>query len=152
MKSLTSEKVLRETRERLRSVKETDAGLWGTMSARQMMRHVGDAYEVALGRRKNSSTEARGAISPAMVKLIALRTGVKWPKGVKTTPELVVALNAEEGEAFEDLIDRAIERMEALAAAETCDGGHPIFGTMTRGDWMRWGYLHADHHLRQFGR
>jgi hypothetical protein len=29
---------------------------------------------------------------------------------------------------------------------------HPVFGPMTREDWWRWGYLHADHHLRQFGR
>ncbi len=29
---------------------------------------------------------------------------------------------------------------------------HPIFGTMTTAEWMRWGYLHTDHHLRQFGR
>jgi hypothetical protein len=29
---------------------------------------------------------------------------------------------------------------------------HPFFGPMSREDWLRWGYLHADHHLRQFGR
>jgi hypothetical protein len=29
---------------------------------------------------------------------------------------------------------------------------HPIFGRMTEAEWMRWGYLHTDHHLRQFGR
>ena len=28
---------------------------------------------------------------------------------------------------------------------------HPVFGPMTRGAWLRWGYLHTDHHLRQFG-
>ncbi len=28
---------------------------------------------------------------------------------------------------------------------------HPIFGEMTEKDWMRWGYLHMDHHFRQFG-
>jgi hypothetical protein len=28
---------------------------------------------------------------------------------------------------------------------------HPIFGAMTEEEWMRWGYLHMDHHLRQFG-
>jgi hypothetical protein len=28
---------------------------------------------------------------------------------------------------------------------------HPIFGPMSAAAWMRWGYLHADHHLRQFG-
>jgi Protein of unknown function (DUF1569) len=29
---------------------------------------------------------------------------------------------------------------------------HPFFGPMTSAEWMRWGYLHTDHHLRQFGR
>jgi hypothetical protein len=33
----------------------------------------------------------------------------------------------------------------------TFAAGHPIFGPMNYDDWMRWGYLHADHHLRQFG-
>jgi hypothetical protein len=28
---------------------------------------------------------------------------------------------------------------------------HPIFGRMSEAAWMRWAYLHTDHHLRQFG-
>ena len=28
---------------------------------------------------------------------------------------------------------------------------HPIFGALSRAAWLRWGYLHVDHHLRQFG-
>jgi hypothetical protein len=28
---------------------------------------------------------------------------------------------------------------------------HPIFGRMSEAAWLRWGWLHADHHLRQFG-
>ena len=28
---------------------------------------------------------------------------------------------------------------------------HPIFGRMSDAEWLRWGYLHMDHHLRQFG-
>jgi hypothetical protein len=28
---------------------------------------------------------------------------------------------------------------------------HPIFGPMSDAAWLRWGYLHMDHHLRQFG-
>ena len=36
------------------------------------------------------------------------------------------------------------------------DGGaawppHPIFGRMSQRAWLRWAYLHMDHHLRQFG-
>jgi len=29
---------------------------------------------------------------------------------------------------------------------------HSLFGQMSYVDWMRWGYLHTDHHLREFGR
>jgi hypothetical protein len=28
---------------------------------------------------------------------------------------------------------------------------HPLFDEMSERDWLRWGYLHVDHHLRQFG-
>lgn len=28
---------------------------------------------------------------------------------------------------------------------------HSIFGPMTSAEWLRWGHLHLDHHLRQFG-
>ena len=28
---------------------------------------------------------------------------------------------------------------------------HPIFGRMSQRAWLRWAYLHMDHHLRQFG-
>ena len=38
------------------------------------------------------------------------------------------------------------------AGASSYAPSHPMFGPMTPEDWMRWGYLHADHHLRQFGR
>ena len=30
-------------------------------------------------------------------------------------------------------------------------GEHPHFGAMSEREWMRLAYLHADHHLRQFG-
>ena len=35
---------------------------------------------------------------------------------------------------------------------ESGSGSIPMFGHMSEKDWMQWGYLHADHHLRQFGR
>jgi hypothetical protein len=28
---------------------------------------------------------------------------------------------------------------------------HPLFGAMSAAAWLRWAYLHLDHHLRQFG-
>ena len=47
-------------------------------------------------------------------------------------------------------LERLLDRVSAEA------GGfeglrHPTLGPMSRAQWLRWGYLHADHHLRQFG-
>jgi hypothetical protein len=28
---------------------------------------------------------------------------------------------------------------------------HPVFGQMSESAWLRWAYVHTDHHLRQFG-
>jgi hypothetical protein len=47
-----------------------------------------------------------------------------------------------------------VERLLELMATRGPDfdwPAHPIFGRMSRAAWLRWGYLHADHHLRQFG-
>ncbi|HEY6374173.1 MAG TPA: hypothetical protein VIX90_01475, partial [Edaphobacter sp.] len=51
MKSLASAEVLSETRERLLRLGADDRALWGRMTAAQMVRHLGCAYEVALGER-----------------------------------------------------------------------------------------------------
>ena len=47
--------------------------------------------------------------------------------------------------------------LEALLELVTAERGrldrqpHPLFGAMSDAAWLRWGYLHMDHHLRQFG-
>jgi hypothetical protein len=50
------------------------------------------------------------------------------------------------------------DRRDLLAAMErfcsvpdSVRSPHPMMGVLTRAEWMKWGYLHADHHLRQFG-
>ena len=76
---------------------------------------------------------------------------MQWPKGVRTVPELkrgaaVVPIEYEHDVAG---LLAALERFVLLR--ENCNA-HAFFGRMEPADWMRWGYLHADHHLRQFGR
>ena len=148
MKSLASAEVVSETRARLLKVEAGDRALWGKMTATQMVRHVGCAYEVALGEREMGRVKMR---FPKVVKWVALRSGVKWPKNVKTTPELERLTQEETGGVWEELVEAAIVKMEAVARTpRECE--HPIFGLLTAEEWLRWGYLHADHHLRQFGR
>jgi hypothetical protein len=149
MKSLASVEVLSETRARLRDVRVGDRGLWGKMTAKQMVRHLGCAYEMALGDRR---VEPIHGLPPVLAKWGALRSGLRWPKNYQTPPELKRAIADHGADEFDVLVRGVIERMETLAKGARMAPTHPMFGPMTEKDWMRWGYLHTDHHLRQFGR
>jgi hypothetical protein len=41
--------------------------------------------------------------------------------------------------------------MERFVPEAVRTSRHPLWGRMTEWEWGRWGYLHTDHHLRQFG-
>jgi Protein of unknown function (DUF1569) len=43
------------------------------------------------------------------------------------------------------LVDRFCEFHASIRRS-----AHPYFGVMREDEWLRWGYLHTDHHLRQF--
>lgn len=149
MKSLASLEALSEIRTRLRSVKVDDRPRWGKMTAKKMIRHLGCSYEVALGERTVGPLKG---MPPVLMKWVALRLPMRWPKNLPTTPELKRAVAENLDFTFAALVDAAIARMQEVASGDRFAPTHPMFGPMTAEDWMRWGYLHADHHLRQFGR
>lgn len=64
------------------------------------------------------------------------------------------SLRAAEGEFDVDraVLARELKRFASQGRADGSFPDHPMFGPMSFADWMRWGYLHTDHHLRQFGR
>ena len=136
---------------RISALAPSDRRVWGKMSVDQMICHLRDSYLVALG--EKSVTSATGFFQRTLIKWIALRGPAKWPKGTRTGPEVEQGVGGTPPVEFES--DRT-----ALTAVlkRFCDGSaklapaHPFFGPMSRQEWLRWGYLHADHHLRQFGR
>jgi hypothetical protein len=149
MKSLASASVVAEMRERFRKLTEEDRPLWGKMTVRQMVKHLSCSYEVALGDRGASAVPGP---PPWLIKFAALRVPLRWPKGTETTPELKRVLTEESAATLGELVEETIAKMEAVASGARWEESHPMFGRMSAKDWKRWGYLHADHHLRQFGR
>ena len=149
MKSLASASVVAEIRERLLRLTPEDRALWGRMSVTQMVRHLDYAYDVALADR---SVGPVSGPPPWLLKFAALRLPIRWQKGTPTTQELVVALEEDCPLSFAELVSETIGKVEAVASGVRWQSSHPFFGKMSAKDWMRWGYLHADHHLRQFGR
>jgi hypothetical protein len=87
------------------------------------------------------------------IEWIALWAPLKWMKGYPTRPELEQGKGGTPPAQFESDRDALLVVVERFAKdlPQPCLP-HPVFGPMKVHDWRRWGYLHADHHLRQFGR
>ncbi len=149
MKTLAQPRDLRELQERLTRLSPADVPLWGLMSVGQMLCHVREAFAAPLGER--SVTPVRAPIPGPVIKWLALSLPVAWPRSGPTVPELQIAALPEPASLVEDRT-AAMAKLLQFADRREITAPHPIFGRMNTGDWMRWGYLHTDHHLRQFGR
>jgi hypothetical protein len=71
---------------RLHTLRVDTARQWGQMSAHQMVCHLGDAFRVSLAAR--SADPVGSSLAHTVVKLIALRLPVPWPKGSPSAPQL----------------------------------------------------------------
>ena len=81
------------------------------------------------------------------------RTPLKWSKGVPTRPEVDPQRGGTNPSEFAHDYERLQTSLETFveAAVEGRYDSHPFFGPLSPEEWLRWGYLHTDHHLRQFG-
>ena len=151
MKTLAHQRCRAEIVRRLRSLRPESTRRWGQMSAHQMICHLCDSCRIATGERRAS--DAGGLMQRTLVKWIALYLPVRWPPGLPTRPEVDQLVGGTKPVEFA----ADVAQLEALLEfITTRDRGfdwaaHPIFGTMSQAAWLRWAYLHADHHLRQFG-
>ena len=151
MRTLENPRVLRELLDRLGRLRPDSVAQWGRMSAHQMICHLCDSARMAIGERDVSA--ATGLYQRTLLKWIALYAPLPWPPGIVTRPEVdQVAGGTKPGQFAMDvemlrvLTARLIEQEAGLAGR-----AHPIFGPLSRRAWMRWAFLHMDHHLRQFG-
>ena len=137
---------------RIGELTPSDTRRWGLMNVHQMVCHLDDSYKIALGQ-KTSSPAGGGRMQGSVIKWFALKAPMRWPKGVPTRPEVEQGKGGTlPGDFNDDLASLQGSLSRFCEALPRPLPTHPIFGAMTMDDWMRWGYLHADHHLRQFGR
>ncbi len=104
---------------------------------------IGETRAQAIGRLRDRT----------LIKWIALYLPVRWPEGIQTVPELDPELAPAPASAFAADVESVVALLNEMAAKDRSFAWppHPIFGAMSRAAWLRWGWLHTDHHLRQFG-
>ena len=119
------------------------------MTAHHMICHLSDSFLLPLGERQASM--ATGIFQRTVMKWGALWFPMPWPKDLRTRPEM------EQGRGGTAPIEFGKDRaglhnaMRRFSALEDFGSTpHPLFGPLTAAEWKRWGFLHADHHLRQF--
>jgi hypothetical protein len=121
---------------------------WGRMTPNEMLCHLADAFELALGARP--FTPADTWMLRTVIKYVALHTSLAWPQGRPTPAEVAQGAGGTRPVDFERDRARAVDLLRRFAAADARHATHPFFGPLTRDEWMIWGYRHTDHHLRQF--
>jgi hypothetical protein len=149
-RSSASASELTRLRARLAALRHDSPRRWGTLTVDEMLCHVADSFRATLGERHASPLKT-SPVQAWLMKFVALRTPLPWPKGLPTRPEVdphQAGTRPEEFEADRSAVDALLVR---FADSATRYHVHPMFGTMARADWLVWAYRHVDHHLRQFG-
>jgi hypothetical protein len=136
---------------RLRALRADSPRRWGRMSAHQMVCHLSDAFLCATG--DKPARDASNPFTRTLVKWWALGVPLRWPAGVPTRPEMDQEKGGTRPGEFAADVERLAVLVERLTAPslDFAWGTHPLFGRMAPASWLRWGWLHMDHHLRQFG-
>ena len=120
------------------------------MTPGEMLCHLRDTFELFLGARPGKPRHPP-LWSRTELKWIALDGPFRWPHSVRTMREIDPK---RDGSRPADLaadrasLEVALRRFVAEAPRITAE--HPIFGPLDERRWLRWGWRHVDHHLRQF--
>jgi hypothetical protein len=151
MKTLGNPRDKQDTLRRVALLQPDHRARWGRMSPHQMLCHLNDSFLAVMGEKYVSPST--GPLQRSVVKWIALYAPIRWPKGVPTRPEMDQFAGGSAPSEFDcdrQVLVTLIERF-SNPKRDFEWSAHPIFGRMPDPEWLRWGYLHSDHHLRQFG-
>lgn len=154
MKSLSRPEQKQELLSRIQRVQPASERLWGKMSSHQMICHLADGYRLYMGEISGEPIAA-SALIKGIIRTAALYMPIPWPRGViPTLPSIdqAAGYGTSPAEFTNDVrvLCKLLEQFTQLPSNYVWNQ-HPGLGKLSYSQWMRLGYLHADHHLRQFG-
>ena len=149
MENLFNKKDFEKIILRLSSITPLSEKLWGEMEVNQMIVHLKDQLDIAMGIK---AAKAQGPlILRTMVGRYLALYVLPWRKGKEATPkEMDACMNGMIITDFESDKHLLLTRIEEFTMADSFSP-HPFFGKMNNKDWGRLAWKHINHHLLQFG-
>ena len=151
MRSLSQPTCKSELIARLERLTPQSERQWGRMTVHQMVCHLADACRMALGQKPVSDDTT--VLKRTIIKWLALYAPLPWRAGILTRPEIdqeIAGTCPTDFECDVAVVKTLLNRIANHGLRGTWPN-HPVFGKMSASQWLRWAYLHTDHHLRQFG-
>ena len=134
---------------RLDRLQPDTPGRWGRMNVHQMIKHLDDLYRFALGER--DGPRIGRWLHHTIIKWWAVTVPLRWPHGFPTARQFDQERDGTPPADFDRDRAELVDTIRRFTDPDRSLDVHPLFGPMSRAQWGRWGFRHADHHLRQFG-
>ena len=123
---------------------------FGKMSIEQMLKHLRNAHEVAIGDKQmvdESNPLVRGVLFFAIARVITT-----WPGGRIKAPDYWTPPADFDFEGERKGLLSAMKRfVDALEKTPNTVQVHPMLGPLTMKKWSQLNGVHINHHMRQFG-
>lgn len=147
MKSLWQEATRHELLARARRLSPEHRPRWGQLTVDRMLAHLVDAFGMGMGEievpRRRIPLLGSWPFNVLFIRLVGMPKNAPTAREIITRPPLSIDAELAQLEAAMDRFAAQRERADWPA--------HPVFGKLSRGSWGELGYVHTDHHLRQFG-
>lgn len=149
MKNIFNTADANEILERIEKLTPESKAQWGTMNVSQMLAHCAYGAQMPTEEIKPKRVGFPISVIGRLLKNKILNSP-EFRKNSPTANELRVTDTREfetEKANFKAAVKKLRDNGEQIAKASH----HPFFGKMTPTEWGRINYMHADHHLSQFG-
>ena len=146
MAALHEPGVKADVQRRVRTLRADSTGRWGRMSVSQMLWHLNEAMETALGR--GDPNPEKVPLPRPILKFIVLN--LPWPKGAPTLKRWTPQADAYDFSAEQERCLRLIDELTAKPLESRWQDS-PSLGAMSGRDVSRLQAKHLNHHLTQFG-
>lgn len=150
MKSFAHATDVLEIEKRINALEPNAQRHWGKMNAHQAVVHLIDSFKAVAGQRGMTPPPMPKFLIP-ILKWVALYSGLPWTRGIPTARENDQQKEGTRPKEFAADKAELLEWVKQVSAKQVKYIEHPLMGNLSEEEWLRWAYLHCDHHLRQFG-